>query len=470
LTALFGNYRVMPAISSAQWAGSALPIYAATTTIDVIHLAGGGIIAHPEAPPPACAACSRAGRPRCGANHAGRICADASGVARGNRKIRRPRLMAMRSKLLLAFYGDDFTGSTDAMEALAVSGLRTVLFLSPPTPEFLRERFPDLRCVGVAGTSRAMSPAEMDAQFEPVLRELWSLDAPLTHYKVCSTFDSAPEVGSIGHVADMVRRVLNAGPTISVLAGAPPLRRYTVFGNHFAAAGDEVFRLDRHPTMSRHPVTPMHEADLRVHLSRQTQASIGLMSLPELAGDEGTVDARHARKLESKPDCCSTTAPMTRTCAGRPADLAAGSACTALRDRIFRCRVRARSALARKRRDSGGARNVSGRRAVPQLLVVSGSASPMTAAQIQWASSTASTASVRPPKSCAAPRGGDHGTGPVRTCVSSPLVGGEERGGLHRGRPGRPQHSRDPRNSGGGGEQFGEYRKDTGHGARPDRT
>ena len=67
---------------------------------------------------------------------------------------------------------------------------------------------------------------------------------------------------------------------------APPLRRYTVFGNHFAAAGDEMFRLDRHPTMSRHPVTPMHEADLRVHLSRQTQANIGLMSLPELAGDE----------------------------------------------------------------------------------------------------------------------------------------------------------------------------------------
>ena len=47
LTPLLGDYRVMPAISSAQWAGSALPIYAATKTIDVIHLAGGGIIAHP---------------------------------------------------------------------------------------------------------------------------------------------------------------------------------------------------------------------------------------------------------------------------------------------------------------------------------------------------------------------------------------------------------------------------------------
>jgi len=47
LTPMFGGYRVMPAISSAQWAGSAPVIYAATGAIDVIHLAGGGIIAHP---------------------------------------------------------------------------------------------------------------------------------------------------------------------------------------------------------------------------------------------------------------------------------------------------------------------------------------------------------------------------------------------------------------------------------------
>src|SRR5262249_7194079 len=106
----------------------------------------------------------------------------------------------------------------------------------------------------------------------------------------------------IGHVADMMRGRLAAGAAISVLAGAPPLRRYTVFGNHFAAAGEEVFRLDRHPTMSRHPVTPMHEADLRAHLAHQTRASIGLMSLPQLTGDEAAVDKRHMQKLEVKPD------------------------------------------------------------------------------------------------------------------------------------------------------------------------
>ncbi len=295
--------------------------------------------------------------------------------------------MATRSELLLAFYGDDFTGSTDAMEALALSGLRTVLFLSPPKPEFLQQKFPDLRCMGVAGTSRAMSPAEMDAQLEPVLRELWALGAPLTHYKVCSTFDSAPEVGSIGHVADMARGTLAPGQTISVLAGAPPLRRYTVFGNHFAAAGDEIFRLDRHPTMSRHPVTPMHEADLRVHLSHQTRAHVALMSLPELAGDDASVDARHAQKLGGKPDLLlydvaddqslRTAGRLIWQQAQRAQHFAIGSSGV---EYALTAHWRASGVIPAARATFPAVSQVK------QLLVVSGSASPMTASQIQWAS------------------------------------------------------------------------------------
>ena len=295
--------------------------------------------------------------------------------------------MATRSELLLAFYGDDFTGSTDAMEALALSGLRTVLFLSPPAPELVSQRFAGLRCIGVAGTSRAMSPAEMDAQLEPILRELWSLGAPLTHYKVCSTFDSAPEVGSIGHVADMGRAKLAPGQTLSVLAGAPPLRRYTVFGNHFAAAGEEVFRLDRHPTMSRHPTTPMHEADLRVHLSRQTQADVALMSLPELAGEPAEVDARHARKLGSKPglllydvaddQSLRTVGRLIWQQAQRAQHFAIGSSGV---EYALTAHWKASGVIPAARAAFPPVAPVK------QLLVISGSASPMTAAQIQWAS------------------------------------------------------------------------------------
>ncbi|MCC7546398.1 MAG: four-carbon acid sugar kinase family protein [Burkholderiales bacterium] len=290
------------------------------------------------------------------------------------------------SNLLLAFYGDDFTGSTDAMEALALSGLRTVLFLAPPSADLVHGKFPDLRCIGIAGTSRAMSPREMDADLAPVLRELWALRAPLTHYKVCSTFDSAPEIGSIGHVADLVRTQLNAGQTIPVLAGAPPLRRYTVFGNHFAAAGEEIFRLDRHPTMSRHPVTPMHEADLRVHLSHQTHASVGLMSLPELAGGDATVDAHHTRKLAAKPglllydvaDDASlrTVGRLMWSEAQRVQQFAIGSSGV---EYALAAHWRASGTIPARRADFAPVKPVA------QLVVVSGSASPMTQRQIEWA-------------------------------------------------------------------------------------
>ncbi|MFY0543902.1 ribulose-bisphosphate carboxylase large subunit family protein [Brevibacillus sp. H7] len=50
LTPMFGDDTVMPVLSSAQWAASAIPTYEAVRSIDVIHLAGGGILAHPDGP------------------------------------------------------------------------------------------------------------------------------------------------------------------------------------------------------------------------------------------------------------------------------------------------------------------------------------------------------------------------------------------------------------------------------------
>lgn len=193
--------------------------------------------------------------------------------------------------LLLTFYGDDFTGSADAMEALALGGVPTALFLEPPRPEDLVGRFAGLRALGVAGVSRTMSPAEMDVHLPPLFRALGDLGAPLVHYKVCSTFDSSPNVGSIGRAIDIGWEELSP-PFVSVAVGVPVLKRFVVFGNHFAAAGEETYRLDRHPSMSRHPVTPMHEADLRRHLGSQTRKPIGLVDVRTLAGPPEAVSTR----------------------------------------------------------------------------------------------------------------------------------------------------------------------------------
>lgn len=176
---------------------------------------------------------------------------------------------------LLTFYGDDFTGSTDVLEALALAGAPAMLFLESPSPETLAN-YPDLAAVGVAGTSRSRSPEWMDKSLPEVFSALFKLGAPLCHYKTCSTFDSSPEIGSIGHAADIGREIF--GTPVLCIVGVPRLRRFVVFSNLFAAGrvsgADEIFRIDRHPTMSQHPTTPMHEADLRLHLAAQSTGRV----------------------------------------------------------------------------------------------------------------------------------------------------------------------------------------------------
>ena len=200
------------------------------------------------------------------------------------------------SKLRLTFYGDDFTGSTDALEQLAVAGVRTVLFIEPPAPELLK-KYPGLQAVGVAGRTRSLGPAALERELRPALRKLKALGAPHVHYKVCSTFDSSPATGSIGRVIDAATNIFKA-PFVPLLVAAPPLGRHCVFGNLFARLGigsdAAIHRLDRHPSASRHPVTPMREADLRLHLARQTKQPIGLFDVLQLSLPPA--DARSALK------------------------------------------------------------------------------------------------------------------------------------------------------------------------------
>ena len=176
---------------------------------------------------------------------------------------------AWPSGLLLAYYGDDFTGSTDAMEAMTAAGVPTVLFLEPPARALL-ERFPGVRCVGLAGSSRGRSPEWMRAHLPAAFASLAALGAPILQYKVCSTFGSSPAVGSIGCAIDLGVPHRH-GRWSPMVVGVPRLRRYQAFGNLFASVDGACYRLDRHPTMSRHPVTPMRESDLRIHLRAQTE-------------------------------------------------------------------------------------------------------------------------------------------------------------------------------------------------------
>ena len=50
LAPLFGGYHAMPVLSSGQWGGQAPETYRRTGATDVMYLAGGGVMAHPDGP------------------------------------------------------------------------------------------------------------------------------------------------------------------------------------------------------------------------------------------------------------------------------------------------------------------------------------------------------------------------------------------------------------------------------------
>lgn len=196
---------------------------------------------------------------------------------------------------LMAWYGDDFTGSAAVLEVLAFAGVYGVLFLKQPTAE-QRARFGAARAIGLAGAARAQSPDWMDANLPAAFEWMRDSKAEVVLYKACSTLDSSPQVGSIGRAIDIGQQVFD-NAWVPCLFAAPQMRRYQCFGHLFAGAPTDVFRLDRHPVMARHPVTPMQESDVALHLSRQTNRRFGLVDLATLADDEGAaaclVKARH---------------------------------------------------------------------------------------------------------------------------------------------------------------------------------
>jgi uncharacterized protein YgbK (DUF1537 family) len=204
-----------------------------------------------------------------------------------------------RSRRRYGWYGDDFTGATDTLATWAERGHRALLFLRVPTPEQVAAAGA-LDAIGLAGATRAMAPDAAADALERAGCFFAGQGVDLLHYKCCSTFDSAPHVGSIGAAVRTLHRYF-PNALVPIVGGQPNLGRYCLFGTLFAAAGTggAVHRIDRHPTMSVHPVTPMAEADLRKHLAAQ-----GLrVGLVDYRGYEsGAADAAVDACADTQPD------------------------------------------------------------------------------------------------------------------------------------------------------------------------
>lgn len=287
--------------------------------------------------------------------------------------------MSLPEGRLLAFYGDDFTGSSAVMEVMSFSGLPAVLFLDVPDAARLA-RFAHCRAIGVAGVARSKSPAWMEEHLPPVFKALAGLGVPLTHYKVCSTFDSAPHVGSIGKAIDLAAPLLG-GEWHPLLVAAPAIHRYQLFGNLFATVDGEGFRLDRHPTMSRHPVTPMREADVRLHLAGQTGRRIGLVDYLALMRGEGAKALEAARAGGAEIIAIDVLDEASLAAAGKLIWESRGGRLLAIGSQGVEY------ALVAHWREAG----LIGPPPAPRvaepsrIAAVSGSCSPITARQIDWA-------------------------------------------------------------------------------------
>ena len=302
--------------------------------------------------------------------------------------------MKLQTKpLLLTYYGDDFTGSTDVMESLSASGIPTALFLEPPSPDelatfrLLRSRAGHdgrVSAFGVAGVSRTMTPEQMRETLPGIFRRIAAHPSRFFHYKICSTFDSAPSIGNLGVATDLA---LEAFPSewVPLIAAAPALGRYCVFANLFARVGNETHRLDRHPTMARHPITPMAESDLRRHLAQLTDRVVrhvdvhalerhavdGDATVPDFGRDRGfvlfdTLDERHLAAVGEL--ICTRSKPLQQLVVGSSGVQAA--ICGHLTD------SGERQALGHDEEGIG---------TVPGIIAMAGSASPGTARQIEHA-------------------------------------------------------------------------------------
>lgn len=284
---------------------------------------------------------------------------------------------------LLSWYGDDYTGSAAVMEVLTFGGVDSVLFLDVPTPEQLAA-FPNVRAIGIAGVARSETPAWMDQHLPHIFSSLAGFGPALTHYKVCSTLDSSPQIGSIGHAIDLAMPLLG-GAWVPALIAAPPMRRYQAFGHLFAGTGEGIYRLDRHPVMSRHPVTPMHESDVARHLALQTARPTACIDLTHLRGPDGGGKAL-AKLLQAGP------AVVTLDSIDDDDVVAAGRLIWEHRgNRLLAVGSQGVEYALLAYWRSIGALDVippaTSAGAVPQIIAVSGSVSPTTAEQISWCAS-----------------------------------------------------------------------------------
>lgn len=285
--------------------------------------------------------------------------------------------------LFAAFYGDDFTGSVENLAQYQRHGLRGRLYLSVEHAERVFNESSGLDVVGLAGVARSLTTKAMEAEVLPALEILDRLDPMIRQFKICSTLDSSPAIGSIGHVMELARQ-RTPGLALLVHAATPGFGRYTVFGNHFTQYQEVVLRLDENPAMAHHPATPMDEANIAKHLARQTSLRFSHLSLLDLNASNAETMLGNALDHEQPVVIDSLTEQDVEQVAGLVMKIAAHRPVLAVAAQGLACGLGAVWAAQRRGKGSVSvSADVSSFGSVERMLILSGSCSPQSQSQLE---------------------------------------------------------------------------------------
>ncbi|CAK7050959.1 MAG: 3-oxo-tetronate kinase [Desulfovibrio sp.] len=270
--------------------------------------------------------------------------------------------------MYLGVIADDFTGGTDIAGFLVENGLSVTQCIGVPEGE---GAFAESDAVVISLKSRSNPAKEAVRDSLAALDWLRRQGCGQFFFKYCSTFDSTAK-GNIGPVTDALLAALGAAYT--VMAPALPVNGRTVYYGYLFVNG---VPLDE-SGMRNHPLTPMRDANLMRLIEGQSKGKAA--NIPASVLDEGAaaVKAAFARSRDQGatymvPDTLSVTHLLTlgEAVADMPlvtggSGLGAGLA----------------AAIAKKRGLSAVTSVEAGKPVGGRCVVLSGSASVMTNAQV----------------------------------------------------------------------------------------
>jgi uncharacterized protein YgbK (DUF1537 family) len=180
---------------------------------------------------------------------------------------------------LLGCIADDFTGATDLAAMLVKQGMRSVQLIGVPAEG---AAVPEADAIIVALKSRTAPVGEAMADSLAALRWLQQAGCRQFFFKYCSTFDST-DAGNIGPVADALVDALGCG--FALACPAFPANGRAVFQGHLFVGS----ALLSESGMEHHPLTPMTDSNLVRVLSRQTDATVGLVPFATVAAGPAAI-------------------------------------------------------------------------------------------------------------------------------------------------------------------------------------